>query len=313
MKIVTIFFAFMFFTSCHNNKKELINLSFEKDLIPEGIAIDPSARTIFLNSLTHNKIVKCNIDGTNPTDLIKSNQFGYLPGFGMTIKGDTLFALGNSLAKSNSRSILVMINIKTGALLNSYTSNDTTFKYLNDLVVCANGDIFITDSESSKIYTIQHTKESLNVYLDSDEIANSNGITISDDQKYLYLASFKNGIRIVDRLSKKIINEPNLDNRGIDGLKYYRNSLIAIVNGKKRRSENGVYRLFLNEENTSIVRKEKIISFEANFKLPTTFAIIDTYMYFIINTQLDNYDGESNLIIDKDKLEQYQLLKFKIE
>jgi hypothetical protein len=151
MKVVSAFFISFILISCSKNDKELITLGFEKDLIPEGIAIDSTTQTIFLNSLMHHKIVKCNMDGTNPEDFIKSNQYGYLSGFGMTIKGDTLFALGNSLPKKSSRSILLLLNAKTGALINSYSPTDTAFKYLNDLAICANGDVFMTDSESNKI------------------------------------------------------------------------------------------------------------------------------------------------------------------
>jgi hypothetical protein len=313
MKIVALFFILLFFTSCSRKEKTFIALGFQKDLIPEGIAIDPGTHTIFLNSLRHSKIVKCNMDGTSPVDFINTNQYEYLPGFGMTVMGDTLFALGNSLFKKDSRSILLLLNVKTAALINAYTLNDTTFKYLNDLAVSANGDIFITDSENDKIYTIHRAKGLLEVYLESGDIANSNGIALSDDEKYLYLASYKTGIRIVEKLTKKIMNEPNLENRGIDGMKYYKNSLIGIISGKKTKTENGVYRFFLNRENSSIIRKEKIISWQENFKVPTTFAMMDGYMYFTINSQLDNFDEESGKIIDSSKLENYQLMKFKIE
>jgi hypothetical protein len=149
--------------------------------------------------------------------------------------------------------------------------------------------------------------------LDSEELANSNGISVSDDGKYLYFASYKNGIRIVDRLTKKIINDPNSDYGGIDGMKFYKNSLVAIVNGKKVRDENGVYRFFLSKGNTAIIGKEKIIPFQENFQIPTTFTIINSYIYFVINSQLDNMDGESNRIIDTTKLKAYQLMKTKLK
>ena len=121
----------------------------------------------------------------------------------MTIKGDTLFALGNSLPRKNNKSILLLLNLKTGDLINSYSINDSTFIYLNDLAISSNNDIYITDSESNKVYTIQNSSEKLEIYLEDDEIAHSNGISISDDGKYLYLASYNTGIRIIDNKVKK--------------------------------------------------------------------------------------------------------------
>ena len=181
--------------SCSKSNNEVIVLSFEKDLIPEGIAIDLKSETVFLNSLKKNKIVSCKFDGSNPTNFIERNQYGYLSGFGMTIKGDTLFALGNSLPKINNRSILLLLNLNTGNLIDSYYINDSTFIYLNDIAVSSKKDIYITDSESNKIYTITNSNKQLEIYLETDEIAHSNGISISDDDKYLYLASYQNGIR----------------------------------------------------------------------------------------------------------------------
>lgn len=86
-------------TYCSTTNTVVIVLGFEKDLIPEGITIDAQSKTIFLNSLKHSKIVACKLDGSKPTNFITNNKYGYLPGFGMTVKGDTLYALGNSSQK----------------------------------------------------------------------------------------------------------------------------------------------------------------------------------------------------------------------
>jgi WD40 repeat protein len=312
IKFLSFFLITHLFLSCNPQDQAPITLNFQKDLIPEGITINSKTQTIFLNSLRHGKIVTCNLDGSNPKDFIKDNQYGYLSGFGMFVKGDTLYALGNSLSKKNSKSILLLLSAKTGNFINSFSPKDTTFKYLNDLAVATNGDVFITDSESNKIYTIQAKKAVLEVYLETEEVRNSNGITISDDGKYLYLASDKKGVRIVDRRTKRIINQPNQDYTGIDGLKFYKNSLIGIVNAKKGE-ENGIYRYFLNKENTAITHKEKIFSFKDESKISTTFSISDGYMYFVMNTQIDNLDSETGQIIDEKKLEVYQLMKYRID
>ncbi len=313
MKIALLVFILFGFNACNKVTTELRILGFEKDLIPEGIAIDSKSKTVFLNSLRKNKIVKCKLDGSSPTNFIDSNQYNYLSGFGMTVKGDTLFALGNSLPKKNNKSILLLIDIRTGHVIDSYSINDSTFTYLNDLAVSSNNDIYITDSESNKIYAIKRSKGKLEIFLENDQIAHSNGITISDDDKYLYLASYKTGIRIVDIKSKSILNEPNKDFTGIDGMKYYQNSLIAIVNARRDLNEQGVFRYYLNENKTTIIKKEKIVPYGEHFIIPTTFDIVNDYIYYIINSQLDNFNQESNLIIDNNKLEPYSLIKIKIE
>lgn len=202
IKLIFICLTLLGLISCVSEKSELIKLNFEKDLIPKGIAIDGSSKKVYLNSLKNNKIVSSSLDGSNHKTFLKTNEYNYLAGFGMTIKGDTLYALGNSLAGDKNKSILLLLQLSSGNLIDSYSIEDSSFHYLNDLAVSSNNEIFITDSESNKIYKIQRPSKNIEVYLDSDKIPNSNGITISDNDEYLYLAS-GNGICVIDRISKK--------------------------------------------------------------------------------------------------------------
>ncbi len=313
MKILGLTLIILGCISCTTTTPELINLDLEMDLIPEGIAIDAVSETVFINSLRKNKIVQFKFDGSSPTDLISSNQYGYLSGFGMTIKGDTLFALSNNLSSEVNRSVLLLLNLKTGDLINSYALEDLNHPYLNDLVVSPNHDIYITDSNSNILYIIKKSSDELEVFIRDDEIANSNGIAISEDGQYLYLASHKHGIRIINIKSRNILNHPKNEFTGIDGMRYYKNSLIAIVNARIDTPKQGLFRFYLDKNKTAIIKTEKIIPFGENFILPTTFDIVHDYIIYVTNTQLDNFNQETNQIIDKEKLTPYQLLKVKIE
>lgn len=298
--------------SCVSEKSELIQLNFEKDLIPEGITIDGNTKKVYLNSLKNNKIVGSSLDGSNPKNFLEANKYNYLPGFGMTIKGDTLYALGNSLTKGKNKSILLLLQLSSGDLIDSYLINDLDFHYLNDLTVSSNNEIFITDSESNKIYKIKRPSKTIEIYLDSEKVSNSNGITISDNDEYLYLAS-SNGICIVEILSKKIINEPKESYSGIDGLKFHNNNLYGIVNGWSNKSKNGLFKFELNKTRTEILESKKIVEFTEDFKIPTTFDIFDGNIYFVINTQLNNFDDSTNKILDLKKLESYKMMKIRVE
>ena len=304
-KIVLLMLATLAITSCNDSGSETATLNFEKDLIPEGIAIDVNSGRIFLGSLKRNKIVTSRLDGSDATNFIESDQFDYLSGFGMAIKGDTLYTLSNSLKKKDNTSIFLLLDIRTGQLIDKYAISIQPYGYLNDLAISANNEIFITDSESNKIYKITRPNKDLEVYLDTAEVLHSNGIAISDDNSKLYLASEK-GIRVVDIQTKKILNQPDTASAGIDGMKFYKNSLIGI-------QENGVFRFYLNEKGTEIVSRKEFILFDNTYKSPTTFDILDDSIYFIKNTQLDNFNDSTNEVMDKNKLESLVLLKKRIE
>ena len=306
MRIFSSICILLSIISCQSTDPEFIQLNFQKDLIPEGIAIDPTSKTLFLNSLKHDKIVCSKLDGTDTSTFIDCNQFGYLSGFGMTVNKNTLYALGNSPTKNNNQSVLLMLNPDDGKLIKSIELNDSSFTYLNDLAVGKKGEIFITDSESNKIYRVNHKNSKFEVYLDSEEHPHTNGIAISNNNQYLYLASQK-GIRIVDLKTNKIINQTN-NYVGIDGLKFYKNSLIGIVNHMDEIENLGVYRYYLNADGSEIIKSEQIIPYHDNFLIPTTLAINDDYLYFVINTQL-HLRNETDL----DKLLPYILMKKKLE
>lgn len=307
-KLILFCLAFFGLISCLNKKVELIELPFEQSLFPEGIAIDSRTKTVYLNSLKSKKIVSSSIVGNNPKTFLETEEHNYLAGFGMTIKEDTLYALGNSLTAGKNKSILLLLQISTGDLIESYSINRSEFQYLNDLAVSAKNEIFITDSESNKSYKIQRPSKTISIYLDSENVPNSNGITISDNDKYLYFAS-NNGICIVEKASRKRINQPKEEFSSIDGLKFYQDNLYGIVNGWSDNSQNGLFKFKLNKAGTEVLGKEKLIEFTEEFKIPTTFDILDGNIFFVINTQLDNFDGER--ILDLEKLEPYRMLKIR--
>jgi hypothetical protein len=298
--------------ACSDQQGSLIELKFDLDLFPEGIAIDKRTNNIYLNSLKHNKIVTSNLDGSNSKDFLGSNKYGYLSGFGMTIKGDILYALGNGLTKQNNKSVLLLLRLSTGNLIDSYSLSDSSFRYLNDLTISSKNEIFITDSESHKIYKIQRPAKTIEVFLDSDKISNCNGIAISENDEYLYLAS-RNGICIIDIETKKLINKPNKEYSGIDGLKYYKGNLYGIVNGWRDKEKLGLFKFKLGETKRNVLKSKRIVEFTNAFKVPTTFDVSDQYIYFIINTQLDNFDENSNNVRDVEKLEPYKLKIIKVE
>ncbi|WP_430907583.1 SMP-30/gluconolactonase/LRE family protein [Maribacter sp. 2-571] len=304
---------FVMLVSCTSQQSEVFQLQFEHDLIPEGIAVDGNTDRVYLNSLKREKIVFSKVNGQNPATFIDTREHGYLSGFGMTIKDDTLYALGNSLTKKRNSSVLLLLQLSTGHLIDSYSLNDGGFHYLNDLATSPKNNIFMTDSESNRIYQIQRPFKNIELFMDSEEVSNSNGIAISDDGDHLYLASTK-GIRIVAMDSKEIVNRPNEKYTGIDGLKFYGNNLYGIVNMfSNENGRNGLYKYTLNTAGTKIVNTEKPVTFEKDDIIPTTFAIANGAFYFVANTQLDNFDEDKKAIVDPKRLQPYRLRKVPVE
>src|SRR5262245_25141063 len=77
-------------------KADAIFTKTEKDIIPEGITINPVDKTIYVSSIGLKKIIAVEINGRNE-DFIKTNQDEFLEGLGMKIdaKKQWLWAVSN--------------------------------------------------------------------------------------------------------------------------------------------------------------------------------------------------------------------------
>ena len=113
----------------------------------------------------------------------------------------------------------------------------------------------------------------------------------------------------METATKKLVNRPKEHYSGVDGLKFYKNRLYGIVNGWRDVSSNGLFKFELNKAGTEILECVKIVEFTEQFKIPTTFDIFDGNIYFVINTQLDNFDENTNKILDLKRLEPYKMMK----
>ncbi len=176
------------------------------------------------------------------------------------------------------------------------------------------GNVYFTDSDGQCVYKIGKQSDSISVFFDGKEIAYPNGITISPDYKYLYIASFNNGIRILDIEKREIIGEPLtlINSTGLDGVKYYEHSIIGIQNAVRFRSDRKIVQYFLDESETKIVDMKIIDQNNPHFDIPTTFVIADDYLYCLANSQLGNISTEDE-IRSVEALDDVLVLKYKLK
>jgi hypothetical protein len=104
---------------------------------------------------------------------------------------------------------LVEIDIKTGKVLQKYDAPGAVF--LNDVAVCSNGMVFVSDTRTAKIHVLSNGK--LTVFMEGSPLENPNGLFTEGGKLFVG----DNNIYEVDVKSKevkKIISEAG----GVDGL-----------------------------------------------------------------------------------------------
>ena len=282
----------------------------EKDIIPEGIAYDKQTKTIYLSSVNKRKIVSISSEG-KVKDFIESGQDNILAVLGMEVDPARRH-LWVCSEWENPRKIVAdsllftsvyKYNIETGKLIKKYTLKDTVPRLLNDVAISSNGTVYITESNMAKVYIIRPEKDSLELFINSDHDYYANGITISDDDKYLYFSHFFGGTLVVN-LKKNTISKlkhpENISTGRVDGLAYYKNSLIM--------HQDEICRYYLNENGDSIIKKEIIERNNPLFNIPTTGEIAGNEYFYIANSQLGSFDKEGFVFPD-EKLDSVYILK----
>lgn len=277
----------------------------EKDLIPEGIAYDPRRSTFFLSSVYKRKVVSVLPDGT-PQDLLPEGSGGLFSTLGLRVDAarNQMWVL-SSLQASRTR-VKDPANVGKGRVhqydlttmrpVNTYAPPDTLSHLFNDLVVASNGDVYLTDSDNGSIYKVDAANRTMSVWYDAKDMFYPNGITMSPDQRYLFVAHWQGISRIGldDRVPVLLTTKQKTTLTGIDGLYFYDGALIAVQNSAGPQSR--VMRFDLNPSYDAVTKATVLESAHPDHRIPTTGVIVGDDLYYIANSQLQSFDAEGNIL-----------------
>ena len=277
----------------------------EKDLIPEGIAFDEVRRSFFVSSVYKAKIVEVDEATGTSRDFFGERQHGFWGGVGLEVDPERRIlwaasAMGdqtrNFVPEEDGLSGLFKFSLEDGALIKKYTlANQPEKHLLNDLVVAQDGTAYITDTLTASVYIVSPEEDELELFLRSEDIAYPNGICLSPDEETLFVANDR-GIASVSRSDKSIrwLDLPNgVRTDGIDGLYFYRSSLVAVQNHK---GLNRVARFHIDESLEKVLEVEVLLEDHPSFDIPTTGVIVDGVLFVIANSQLRRYDENRRLL-----------------
>ncbi len=285
----------------------------EKDLIPEGVAYDTKTKTLFISSIYKRKIVSIDQNG-NIQDFVKTGDHNLLAVAGMEVdvKRRHLWACSiwdnprKILPDSLLHTSIYKYDVDNGNLLKKYTLIDTIPRLLNDVTIAKDGTVYITESNMSKMYIIRPEADSLELLINSDHAYYANGITISDNNKNLYFTHFFGDTYVLNletNAIQKLKHPGNMHTGRVDGLAFYKNSLIM--------HQGEIARYYLNEAGDSITNMEIMERNNPLFEIPTTGEVADDEYFYIANAQLGKTDNEGFILPD-DQLDTVYILKTKL-
>lgn len=262
----------------------------EKDLIPEGITYDGGTHQFFISSINKEKVLAINEKGI-AADFIKSGQYGLLQTLGMKVDmpGRRLWVVSNKLINGKHISAVHVFNIDNKALVKKFILEKDTTLLFNDLVLTNNGGAYITDTYSGTIYAVTPDMGKLEPFISSDSLLQwSNGLTISPDNQFLYVATggYITLINLVTKAMEVMKKPESVSTSGIDGLVFYKASLIGIVNSRDEEKDMFIVRYQLGSDLREISEMSIIDKGNPLFNLPTTCVMADDSLYCLANTSL---------------------------
>jgi sugar lactone lactonase YvrE len=293
------------FASIHNSPKfEAVKKSFQenikptdhskpaitiadKNLVPEGIAYDPSDQKFYFGGAARPEIV---VYKEGKFEKFSQPEDGLWSVLGMKIdpRARTLWVASSALAgEEKGKSGVFQYDLKQRKLAARYLLPEGNHG-LGEVVVDSKGNVYVTDSASPAIYFLNKGK--LELFLGPEPFRSPQGACLSPDEKILFVADYSRGIFAVELATKKYwkLNraEKTTTVAGIDGLYLHKNSLVAIQNGVQ---PNRVLKIEISPDNTKIERVEVLESNHGTFPEPTLGVVVENDFYYIGNSMIGPY------------------------
>jgi DNA-binding beta-propeller fold protein YncE len=278
------------------NKSDTAFMLSDPYLIPEGIAVDPRNGTFYISSLAKEKVVVKS--GNKPErDFITSKQDGIWATLGMKVNPTTnqLWVCSSAeFGPEHGSSGIFSFDVKSGALKRKAILDPKKEQHLfNDVAFDNQNTVYFTDSKAGKLYRLKsggELEELLSTFI------YPNGVAIDEKGENLFVADYT-GLTHIDLSTMKA--EPMTSKGiewldGVDGLYYYKGSLIA-VQGVGGPENDRIVKMKLNASNTMVSEVKILQTFRSDFRLPTTGTIYKDNFYYIANSYVRNLNPDGTV------------------
>jgi len=289
----------------------------EKGLVPESVAYDEATKTFYLSSVYKRKILSISPKGESSTFFAEADALWSVMGMKVDHARRALWVcttahpqMSNFEVADKGKTALLKFDLKTGKLIAKYQPADTTKPHwFGDLAINSAGDVFATDSVTAAVYVVRHDTNKLDLLIEGQPFVSPQGLDFTPDQKHLFVADYSKGVFLVDLQTKKVSDiASDFTLLGIDGLYYYKGSLIAVQNGV---NPNRVIKLWLSKDLTHFDRFETIEANNPVFDEPTLGVVVKDSFYFVANSQWGTID-EKGQLAPAEKLKDPIVLKVKL-
>jgi sugar lactone lactonase YvrE len=270
----------------------------------ECIAAGESKNIFYLGSINKRKIIR--VENGKSADFTKSGQDGICSVLGIKVdtKKGILWACSSPMEPMQDYDTTLMsavykYELKTGRLLKIYRPTEKSKHVFGDLILDSSGKVYVSDSQNNIVFTVNEKNGTLDNYYYSKEFWNIQGIAFDDGDKRLYIADYIKGIYVLDtktRSLKKVTEQFPLSTKSVDGMIYWKKSLITL--------QNSIYpmratRYILSNDGEQLTGYKIIDRAHPAYPEPTIGCVSGDKYYYVANSSWEMYDAKFQMIPEK--------------
>ena len=290
----------------------------DRELHIESITYNSKTKDFYLGSIHKRKIIKIGKNG-QIADFTKSGESGMAAVFGLKVdsKRKLLWACSSPMPEmenydSLATSAVFKFDLVSGKLIEKYSpSTDHKEFVFGDLALTSQGEVYVSDSRNNIIFKVNTKLKTLEPFFQSSEFWNLQGLAFSPDDHLLFIADYIKGPYQLNMQTKQLTQlstELKESLKGIDGLAFYHNDLIAIQNGVNPLC---VSRLYLGYKQERIINIQILDRKHPAFNEPTIGTIVGDQFYYVANSQWGSYNKD-HTIKAKSELQDIIILRRKL-
>lgn len=272
------------------------------DFLAEDIVWDAPRQRFLVSSVRKGTVVAVKRDGTSTAFIstARAEAWGVLA-LAIDSARSRLWATTVALphfegyaAADSAKSSVLRFNLITGALEKRYDLPPTRRGNApGDIAVDASGRIYVSDSRSGVVYTIEPKLDTLSVLIPAGTFMSPQGPAVSADGAKLYVADYIRGLAEVDLATHAVRwlrHDRNVALSGIDGLTVVGpGRLIALQNGLM---PHRVMALTLDPEAGAITSATILAQDTTVIREPTHGLMMGDEFVFIAKSGWDGFDDK---------------------
>lgn len=287
------------------------------DHLYDALAFDPKREKLLVGSVRDGTIQILGTDG-KLTDFIAANaENGLWCVYAMAVvpEEDALYVAStasvyfrNFKKDDYGKAGVFKFKLSSGKFVEKYVlAPDSDTRTLSSIAAGKGGLVFAADGLRNQIYRLDGGKLKLTVQ--NPQLTSVRGLALDGAGKNLYFADYTLGVFGIDLAAGKGFDlqydADHLVLQGVDGLYWYKHGLVTIESGM---SPKRVMRLSLASDGRKISGASPVDAAHPEFKLPTYGAVDGDNLYFIANSQRNEY-GAYGTPKDGAKLEGVQIFR----